>query len=149
MDDSNRMPYTGTRNLADVGANSNVQTPSNKGKEVVYHPKPITMVLPPRPPANTRLENQSKRPKLMPLEPCGLRYEDLAVLSRMPSVSTTGDDPNGKRIKGFLYTYRGGQISIVCVCHGRFMSPEEFVKHAGRNDVTNAMKHITVCSNPF
>ncbi|XP_054820410.1 ninja-family protein AFP3-like [Prosopis cineraria] len=142
------MPYTGPRGLAEVGANSNIHTSSNKGKGIMFCPKPITTVLPPRP-ANTRQENPPKRPKLRPLEPCGLRYEDLAVLSRMPTVTTTGDGPGGKRIQGFLYTYRGGQVSIVCVCHGNFLTPEGFVRHAGGKDVANPMKHITVCPNPF
>lgn len=140
--------YTGPRGLAEVGANSNFQTSSYKGKQIMFYPKPMTRVLPSRP-ADTGLENQPKRPKLRPLEPCGLRYEDLAVLSRMPTVTTTGDGPGGKRIQGFLYTYRGGQVSIVCVCHGSFLTPEEFVRHAGGIDVANPMKLITVCSNPF
>ncbi|KAI9117569.1 hypothetical protein K1719_011735 [Acacia pycnantha] len=140
-------PYTGPRGLTVVGPNSKFQT-SNKGKEIMFYPKPMTRVLPSRP-ADTGLENRLKRPKLRPLEPCRLRYEDLAVLSRMPTVTTTGDGPGGKRIQGFLYTYRGGQVSIVCVCHGRFLTPEEFVRHAGGIDVANPMKHITVCSNPF
>ncbi|XP_028753766.1 ninja-family protein AFP3-like [Neltuma alba] len=142
------MPYTGQRGLAGVGANPNFQTSSNRGKEIMFYPKPMARVLPPRP-ADTRLENRPKRPKLRPLEPCSLRYEDLAVLSKMPTVTTTGDGPGGKRIRGFLYTYRGGQVSIVCVCHGKFLTPEEFVRHAGGKDVANPMKHITVCSNPF
>ncbi|KAF5477174.1 hypothetical protein F2P56_003844, partial [Juglans regia] len=66
------------------------------------------------------------------------------VMKQMPSVTTTGDGPNGKRIEGFLYGYTKGQVSIVCVCHGSSLSPAEFVKHAGGKDVKNPLKHITV-----
>ncbi|KAJ7974307.1 ninja-family protein AFP3-like [Quillaja saponaria] len=67
------------------------------------------------------------------------------VLEDMPSVSTKGDGPNGKRVDGFLYRYRKGEeVKIVCVCHGSFLSPAEFVKHAGGGDVTQPLKHIVV-----
>lgn len=68
------------------------------------------------------------------------------VMNRMPSVTTTGDGPNGKRIEGFLYKYTKGQVSIVCVCHGNFLSPAEFVRHAGGKEVANPMRHINVCT---
>ncbi|XWS30160.1 hypothetical protein CRYUN_Cryun24cG0094000 [Craigia yunnanensis] len=67
------------------------------------------------------------------------------ILDDMPCVSTTGDGPNGKRIEGFLYRYRKGEeVRIVCVCHGSFLSPAEFVKHAGGGDVAHPLKHIVV-----
>lgn len=70
------------------------------------------------------------------------------VLEDMPCVSTTGNGPNGKRIEGFLYRYRKGEeVRIVCVCHGSFLSPAEFVKHAGGGDVAHPLKHIVV--NPY
>ena len=63
----------------------------------------------------------------------------------MPCVSTRGLGPNGKRIEGFLYRYRkGGEVRIVCVCHGSFLSPAEFVKHAGGGDVSHPLRHIVV-----
>ncbi|KAE8694372.1 Ninja-family protein AFP3 [Hibiscus syriacus] len=66
------------------------------------------------------------------------------IMEDMPCVSTTGDGPNGKRIEGFLYRYRKGEeVRIVCVCHGSFLSPAEFVKHAG-SDVEHPLKHIVV-----
>jgi hypothetical protein len=72
------------------------------------------------------------------------------VLEGMPSVSTRGDGPNGKRIEGFLYRYRKGEeVRIVCVCHGNFLSPAEFVKHAGGGDVAHPLKHIVVNPTPF
>lgn len=72
------------------------------------------------------------------------------IIEDMPCVSTTGDGPNGKKIDGFLYRYMKGQeVRIVCVCHGSFLSPAEFVKHAGGRDVAHPLKHIVVNSSPF
>ena len=72
------------------------------------------------------------------------------VLEDMPCVSTKGDGPNGKRIEGFLYRYRKGEeVRIVCVCHGSFLTPAEFVKHAGGDDVAHPLKHIVVNPTPF
>ncbi|XP_057952315.1 ninja-family protein Os03g0419100-like [Malania oleifera] len=73
-----------------------------------------------------------------------MQESGLEVMKQMPSVTTIGQGPNGRRIEGFLYRYLKGQISIVCVCHGQFFSPEEFVKHAGGDDVPNPMRHISV-----
>ncbi|CAH8327292.1 unnamed protein product [Eruca vesicaria subsp. sativa] len=67
------------------------------------------------------------------------------IIEEMPCVSTTGDGPNGRKIDGFLYRYRKGhEVRIVCVCHGSFLTPAEFVKHAGGRDVTHPLKHIVV-----
>ncbi|RZS15811.1 hypothetical protein BHM03_00047704 [Ensete ventricosum] len=67
----------------------------------------------------------------------------------MPSVSTGGDGPNGRRIEGFLYKYRDGEdVRIVCICHGRFFTPAEFVKHGGGGDVAHPLRHIVVKPSP-
>ncbi|KAJ9173193.1 hypothetical protein P3X46_016356 [Hevea brasiliensis] len=72
------------------------------------------------------------------------------LMEDMPCVSTKGDGPNGKRIKGFLYRYKKGEeVRIVCVCHGSFLSPAEFVKHAGGGDVAHPLKHIVVSPYPI
>ncbi|XP_022994243.1 ninja-family protein AFP3-like [Cucurbita maxima] len=71
------------------------------------------------------------------------------VMRTMPSVTTIGDGPNGRKIEGFLYKYMKGQVCIVCVCHGSFLTPAEFVKHAGGREVANPMKHIHVCCTSF
>ncbi|XP_057808867.1 ninja-family protein 4-like [Salvia miltiorrhiza] len=60
----------------------------------------------------------------------------------MPCVSTTG--PDGRTITGFLYKYTKSEVSIMCVCHGSFFTPAEFVEHAGGVDVTHPLRHITV-----
>nr|GEX65530.1 ninja-family protein AFP1-like [Tanacetum cinerariifolium] len=63
----------------------------------------------------------------------------------MPSVFTQGDGPNGRVIEGILYKYgKGEQVKIMCVCHGSFLSPVEFVKHAGGTDFDNPFKKIVV-----
>ncbi|KAK4712373.1 hypothetical protein R3W88_006886 [Solanum pinnatisectum] len=68
----------------------------------------------------------------------------------MPCVSTTGNGPNGKKIEGFLYRYqKGEEVKIMCVCHGNFLSPAEFVKHAGGGDVANPLKQIVVNPSPL
>ena len=70
----------------------------------------------------------------------------------MPCVFTQGTGPDGKRIKGILYRYgRGQEVRIMCVCHGNFLSPAEFVKHAGGGEVAHPLRHIVVdpSSSPY
>ncbi|CAK9186004.1 unnamed protein product [Ilex paraguariensis] len=68
----------------------------------------------------------------------------------MPCVTTKGEGPNGRKIEGILYRYRKGEeVRIVCVCHGSFLTPAEFVKHAGGGDVPNPLKHIVVNPSRF
>ncbi|GKV08852.1 hypothetical protein SLEP1_g20423 [Rubroshorea leprosula] len=79
----------------------------------------------------------------------GVKEAERNILEDMPCVSTTGDGPDGKRIEGFLYRYgKGEEVRIVCVCHGSFLSPAEFVKHAGGGDVEHPLKHIVVNPSP-
>ncbi|CAA6657369.1 unnamed protein product [Spirodela intermedia] len=60
-----------------------------------------------------------------------------------------GRRPQRRRVEGFLYRYRkGGEVRIVCVCHGRFLSPAEFVKHAGGGDVAHPLRHIIMNPTP-
>lgn len=67
------------------------------------------------------------------------------IMEEMPCVSTKGDGPNGTRIEGFLYKYKKGEeVRIVCVCHGRFLTPAEFIRHAGGGDVDHPLRHIVV-----
>ncbi|KAK2663261.1 hypothetical protein Ddye_001835 [Dipteronia dyeriana] len=80
----------------------------------------------------------------------GVREAVMNVLDDMPCVSTKGDGPNGKRIEGFLCRYsKGEEVRIVCVCHGSFLSPAEFVKHAGGGEVAHPLKHIVVNPSPL
>jgi hypothetical protein len=67
------------------------------------------------------------------------------AMEDMPCVFTKGDGPNGRKIEGILYRYgKGEEVRIMCVCHGTFLSPAEFVKHAGGGDVTHPLRHIVV-----
>ncbi|XP_051122583.1 ninja-family protein AFP3-like [Andrographis paniculata] len=69
-------------------------------------------------------------------------------MEEMPCVFTKGDGPNGKRIEGILYKYgKGEEVRIMCICHGTFHSPAEFVRHAGGTDVDHPLKHIVVNPN--
>ncbi|MED6130597.1 hypothetical protein PIB30_002189 [Stylosanthes scabra] len=80
---------------------------------------------------------------------CSLKGNVMEILRRMPNVTTVGEGPNGRRVEGFLYKYRNGQVCIVCVCHGNFLTPAEFVMHAGGIEVEDPMKKITVYFGPF
>ncbi|EPS72568.1 hypothetical protein M569_02189, partial [Genlisea aurea] len=69
------------------------------------------------------------------------------LFPEMPFVSTKGGEGSSK-VEGFLYRYKKGEeVRILCVCHGQFLSPAEFVKHGGGADVEHPLKHIVV--NPF
>ncbi|KAL4581985.1 hypothetical protein LXL04_006522 [Taraxacum kok-saghyz] len=68
----------------------------------------------------------------------------------MPCVSTKVEGSDGKKIQGFLYRYgKGEEVRIVCVCHGSFLTPSEFVKHGGGDDVEHPLKHIVVTPSLF
>ena len=72
------------------------------------------------------------------------------MMEDMPMVSSKVEGPNARRIDGFLYRYKKGEdVRIVCVCHGSFLTPAEFVKHAGGGDVSNPLRHIVVNPSPF
>ncbi|OIT21220.1 ninja-family protein afp2, partial [Nicotiana attenuata] len=62
------------------------------------------------------------------------------LLKTMPRVTTSID---GKQTEGILYNFgKDKRVSIVCLCHGMFFTPAEFVKHNGGNEVDNPMKYI-------
>jgi hypothetical protein len=72
------------------------------------------------------------------------------MMEDMPMVSSKVEGPNARRIDGFLYRYKKGEdVRIVCVCHGSFLTPAEFVKHAGGGDVSNPLRHIVVNPAPL
>ncbi|KAL6281435.1 hypothetical protein ACE6H2_018316 [Prunus campanulata] len=92
-------------------------------------------------PAQNAMENPSKAARF---SNAVVQKEELT--SKMPSVKTFGAD--GRKTDGVLYKYRQGQVGILCACHGSFLSPAEFVKHAGGNEVANPLRHIIICSTP-
>ncbi|KAH7665192.1 Ninja family protein [Dioscorea alata] len=100
----------------------------------------------PRNPRNTQegndLLSRNARPN-------GVSEMERSMMEEMPCVSTRGDGPNGRRVEGFLYKYRKGEeVRIVCVCHGSFLTPAEFVKHAGGGDVAHPLRQIVVNPSP-
>ncbi|KAL2340638.1 hypothetical protein Fmac_008578 [Flemingia macrophylla] len=135
----------GPRHFAE-GVASNIQKSTKLENNSMTSKKTMTKEIPPRQ-ADTKPENLTKKHKLGNY--CSLKGDVMEILRQMPSVTTTGDGPNGKRIEGFLYKYRPGEVCIVCVCHGSFHTPAEFVMHAGGKEVANPMKLITVFSNSF
>ncbi|KAL5725785.1 hypothetical protein ACHQM5_008889 [Ranunculus cassubicifolius] len=104
----------------------------------------------PKPPLNkpdNTTESNRRNPRQKPPKvviSC-TKDSEKKVIDEMPCVFTKGDGPNGKRIEGFLFKYKKGEdVRIVCVCHGSFLTPAEFVKHAGGGDVTHPLRHIVV-----
>lgn len=84
-------------------------------------------------------------------EPVENRGKEIGINSveDMPCVFTKGDGPNGKRIEGILYRYgKGEEVRIMCVCHGSFLSPAEFVRHAGGGEVAHPLRHIVINPSP-
>ncbi|XP_028803595.1 ninja-family protein AFP2 [Neltuma alba] len=87
-------------------------------------------------------EHPAKKP-----DSCQKQGREIGISSMedMPCVFAKGDGPNGRRIEGILYRYgKGEEVRIMCVCHGKFLSPAEFVKHAGGGDVSHPLRHIVV-----
>lgn len=88
------------------------------------------------------MESPSKRSDASRARGRGVGAED------MPCVFTKGDGPNGRRVDGILYKYgKGEDVRIMCICHGSFHSPAEFIVHAGGTDTENPLKHIVVNPN--
>ncbi|KAK9067178.1 hypothetical protein SSX86_014503 [Deinandra increscens subsp. villosa] len=91
--------------------------------------------------------NERPEPNKVKCDPNVKADKDRAYDETMPCVSTKGEGPDGKRIQGFLYRYgKGEEVRIVCVCHGSFLTPAEFVKHGGGGDVDHPLRHIVVTS---
>jgi len=104
-------------------------------------------------PANANLSREGDEPSRKKSCRAGrvnrVKERERDVMEEMPCVSTKGDGPNGRRIEGFLYKYRKGEeVRIVCVCHGSFLTPAEFVKHAGGGDVAHPLRRIVVNPTP-
>ncbi|KAK7388863.1 hypothetical protein VNO78_23690 [Psophocarpus tetragonolobus] len=126
-------------------ASSNFQTLHRQENDLMVSPKAMEeMTL--WPSEITECERQAKRLKHVNSYH---KSDAMDIMRQMPSVATTGDSRTGKRIEGLLYKYKRDQVCIVCVCHGSFLSPTEFVMHAGGKEVADPMKHITVSSNSF
>lgn len=92
--------------------------------------------------SGNKMENPSKKPNSG-----GNKGSEIGMnaMEDMPCVFTKGDGPNGRRVDGILYRYgKGEEVRIMCVCHGKFLSPAEFVKHAGGGDVDHPLRRIVI-----
>lgn len=140
---SYNISYVGPRNSSEgVVASSFQISTKHENKSTIFPKATIKEISVPPKSTDTKIKNQTKKLNLPNY--CSLKGDVMEKLRQMPTVTTTGDGPNGKRIEGFLYKYRSGEVCIVCVCHGSFLTPKEFVIHAGGKEVANPMKHITV-----
>ncbi|KAL6841697.1 hypothetical protein ACP4OV_028209 [Aristida adscensionis] len=118
---------TATNTSSDSGQNSSLPPASPAGA---------------RPPANGGAREQPQLRSLESSNPGDLRRR---MAEEMPMVSSRVSGPNVRRVDGFLYRYqKDEELRIVCVCHGSFLTPAEFVRHAGGGDVTNPLRHIVV-----
>ncbi|XP_004499859.1 ninja-family protein AFP3-like [Cicer arietinum] len=131
----------GPRHSSEIAVGSNFKMSTKQENDSMIFHKTICKDIPSKS-ADTKLRNQAKKLNLPNY--CSLKGDVMEILRKMPTVTTIGDGPNGKRIEGFLYKYRSGEVCIVCVCHGSFLTPAEFVMHAEGKEVANPMKHITV-----
>ncbi|CAN4090639.1 unnamed protein product [Withania somnifera] len=97
------------------------------------------------------LETANEKPPALAGKSCKETKEKLRnLMHKMPWVSTRGGRPYGKEVEGFLYAYKKGEeVKIVCVCHGSFLTPAEFVRHAGGGDVANPLRHIVIHRVPL
>ncbi|MCO5553930.1 hypothetical protein L7F22_007456 [Adiantum nelumboides] len=78
----------------------------------------------------------------MEVEP--IKRQRSESFSKLPRVTTTGRGPNGRTINGVMYIAGGQAVRLVCRCHGKHMSPAEFVEHAGSTDLSNPLRNIKV-----
>ncbi|KAJ8773153.1 hypothetical protein K2173_028330 [Erythroxylum novogranatense] len=117
---------------------------SGNGKSVVaaetsYNGKPVALseMLPEEPAA-----------KKLKLSNNGFEGSGMEMMKLMPTVVVHGPAPNGRKVSGFLYKYTQNQVCIICLCHGMYHSPMEFVNHAGLRDVENPLTYIKVHPQP-
>uniref|UniRef100_A0A3B6C2U1 Ninja-family protein n=1 Tax=Triticum aestivum TaxID=4565 RepID=A0A3B6C2U1_WHEAT len=152
---SSSMPEQGSADGAEAKSTSSMEISSdnNNNNNASNQNKSLP---PPAPSPAGKLPNGivKEQPPLRTLRSLTMRTTSTGDLRKsmmedMPMVSSKVDGPNGKKIDGFLYKYRKGEeVRIVCVCHGNFLTPAEFVKHAGGGDVTNPLRHIVVNPAP-
>lgn len=129
-----------------VSSNSSVppSTPSAGQKSASRAP------LPPPPLRSLKsLQEEVEEDEVLKSNLIGSKDVGRNIMADMPFVSTKGGGQNGRTVEGFLYKYRRGEeVRIVCICHGSFHTPAEFVKHAGGGDVPHPLRQIVVNTSP-
>ncbi|KAH9306036.1 hypothetical protein KI387_010440 [Taxus chinensis] len=78
---------------------------------------------------------------------CGMRFGRSGKTPDLPWVSKTRAGPNQRTICGVPYRYDASQLRIVCACHDRHMSRNEFVLHVNIAEASNPEKNIM--ANPY
>ncbi|KAK8942655.1 Ninja-family protein 2 [Platanthera zijinensis] len=109
----------------------------------------------PRPPLPPRLrslksfQEEEEEEVLKSINLNGSKDVGRNIMAEMPFVSAEGGGPSGRRVEGFLYNYRRGEeVRIVCICHGSFHTPAEFVEHAGGSVAPHPLRQIVVNPSP-
>ncbi|KAF8728996.1 hypothetical protein HU200_018304 [Digitaria exilis] len=130
-------------------------TSDNTNTNSMLPPNPNNMLPPTKAAEKPQNGTSTEQPRLRTLGSLTTRTSSCSdirkiMMEDMPMVSSKVEGPNARRIDGFLYRYKKGEdVRIVCVCHGSFLTPAEFVKHAGGGDVSNPLRHIVVNPSPF
>ncbi|KAL3748605.1 hypothetical protein ACJRO7_009788 [Eucalyptus globulus] len=134
---SSQQPWTSRQPNSDAKASATKVT-DGKSAVVIEDTSPAEQIKRPRLPNAVQSNNAHQK---------NSNDDGVRVVKQLLTVTTTGDGPDCKKVDGFLYKVgKGGDIFIVCLCHGVFLSPTDFVKHANHTDWSNPMKHITVSS---
>lgn len=84
------------------------------------------------------------------LRPCKSDTKDKTgsqSIASLPRVITRGSGPHAKTIHGVMYITKEKQARLICICHGKHMSPLEFVRHSGSTDISNPERSIVL--EPF
>lgn len=131
--------------------NSSVQNNSSS-----LPPTPSSGSASARPPPNGSTRGSAEQPPLRTLRSLTMRTASTGdfrktMMEEMPMVFSRLEGPNARRIDGFLYKFgKANDVRIVCVCHGNFLTPKEFVKHAGGgdDDLLHPLRHIIINKQP-
>ncbi|KAM7267224.1 hypothetical protein ACFE04_009390 [Oxalis oulophora] len=69
-----------------------------------------------------------------------------SLRKQMPKV--TAIEPNGKKTEGYLFKRTISELTIICICHGMFLTTTEFLMHAGIKDAVDVdadpMKYLSI-----
>lgn len=72
------------------------------------------------------------------------RVGESGLMKLVTDFTTTIERIDGKKAEGFLYRFGGGQIGVVCNCHGWIIPVTDFVKHVVGTDLMNPKKRVNL-----